>query len=101
MAELGIRKFNDLIGRRDLLDFEGAETHWKAHGLDLAKLIVPLDKQDEQDFFNSKNQDHQLEKALDNVLIKKCKLAISDKETVSLKSKIVNTNRTVGAMLSE
>ena len=51
-------------------------------------------------FFNSKNQDHQLEKALDNVLIKKCKLAISDKETVSLKSKIVNTNRTVGAMLS-
>jgi glutamate synthase (NADPH/NADH) large chain len=100
MAELGIRKFNDLIGRRDLLDFEGAETHWKAHGLDLDKLIIPLDKQDEQDFFNSKNQDHQLEKALDNVLIKKCELAISDKETVSLKSKIVNTNRTVGAMLS-
>ena len=100
MAELGIRKFNDLIGRRDFLDFEGAETHWKAHGLDLAKLIVPLDKKDEQDFFNSKNQDHQLDKALDNALIKKCKLAISNKETVSLKSKIVNTNRTVGAMLS-
>ena len=100
MAELGIRKFNDLIGRRDLLDFQGAESHWKAHGLDLAKLIVPLDKQDEQDFFNSKNQDHQLEKALDNALIKKCKSAILDKEKVSLKSKIVNTNRTVGGMLS-
>ena len=89
-----------MIGRRDLLDFQGAESHWKAHGLDLAKLIVPLDKQNEQDFFNSKSQDHQLEKALDNALIKKCKLAISDKETVSLRSKIVNTNRTVGAMLS-
>ena len=100
MADLGIRKFNDLIGRRDLLDFQGAESHWKAHGLNLAKLIVPLDKQDKQDFFNSKSQDHQLEKALDNSLIKKCKLAIADKETVSLKSKIVNTNRTVGAMLS-
>ena len=100
MADLGIRKFNDLIGRRDLLDFQGAESHWKAHGLNLAKLIVPLDKQDKQDFFNSKSQDHQLDKALDNSLIKKCKLAIADKETVSLKSKIVNTNRTVGAMLS-
>jgi glutamate synthase (NADPH/NADH) large chain len=51
MADLGIRKFNDLIGRRDLLDFQGAESHWKAHGLNLAKLIVPLDKQDKQDFF--------------------------------------------------
>jgi glutamate synthase (NADPH/NADH) large chain len=100
MAELGIRNFNDLIGRRDLLDFQGAETHWKAHGLDLGKLIVPLDKQDKQDFFNSKTQDHQLNKALDNVLIEKCKLAISDQQKISLKSKIINTNRTVGAMLS-
>ena len=39
--------FNDLIGRRDLIDFNGAEEHWKAHGLDLRKLIVFGKEKDE------------------------------------------------------
>ena len=100
MAGLGISKFNDLIGRRNLLDFGGAEQHWKAHGLNLNKLIVPLEKENNEEFFNSRNQDHGLEKALDNLLIKKCKQSILNKKKISFKSKIVNTNRTVGAMLS-
>ena len=100
MAGLGISKFNDLIGRRNLLDFGGAEQHWKAHGLNLNKLIVPLEKEKNEEFFNCRNQDHGLEKALDNLLIKKCKQSILNKKKISFKSKIVNTNRTVGAMLS-
>ena len=100
MAELGIRKFNDLIGRRDLIDFNGAEEHWKAHGLDLRKLIVNLEKEKDETFYNSKEQNHRLELALDNELISKSKKAISDKIKVNISSKIVNTNRTVGGMLS-
>ncbi len=100
MAELGIKKFNDLIGRRDLIDFNGAEEHWKAHGLDLGKLIVSLEKEKDETFYNSKKQDHRLEFALDNELISKSKKAISDKIKVNISSKIVNTNRTVGGMLS-
>ena len=100
MAELGIRKFNDLIGRRDLIDFNGAEEHWKAHGLDLRKLIVRLEKEKDETFYNSKEQNHRLELALDNELISKSKKAISDKIKVNISSKIVNTNRTVGGMLS-
>ena len=100
MAELGIRKFNDLIGRRDLIDFNGAEEHWKAHGLDLRKLIVSLEKEKDETFYNSKEQNHRLELALDNELISKSKKAISDKTKVNISSKIVNTNRTVGGMLS-
>ena len=100
MAELGIRKFNDLIGRRDLIDFNGAEEHWKAHGLDLRKLIVGLEKEKDETFYNSKEQNHRLELALDNELISKSKKAISDKIKVNISSKIVNTNRTVGGMLS-
>ncbi len=100
MAELGIKKFNDLIGRRDLIDFNGAEEHWKAHGLDLGKLIVSLEKEKDGTFYNSKEQDHRLELALDNELISKSNKAISDKIKVNISSKIVNTNRTVGGMLS-
>ena len=100
MAGLGIRKFNDLIGRRDLIDFNGAEEHWKAHGLDLRKLIVNLEKEKDETFYNSKEQNHRLELALDNELISKSKKAISDKVKVNISSKIVNTNRTVGGMLS-
>ncbi len=100
MAELGIKKFNDLIGRRDLIDFNGAEEHWKAHGLDLRKLIVNLEKEKDETFYNSKKQNHSLELALDNELISKSKKAISDKIKVNISSKIVNTNRTVGGMLS-
>ena len=100
MAQLGIKNFNDLIGRRDLLDFHGAEEHWKAHGLDLARLIVPLTKENNQSFFNSQKQDHRLELALDNFLISKSHEAILNKNKVNFKSKIVNTNRTVGGMLS-
>ena len=100
MAELGIKKFNDLIGRRDLIDFDGAEEHWKAHGLDLRKLIVNLEKEKDESFYNSKEQNHRLELALDNELISKSKKAIIDKLKVNISSKIVNTNRTVGGMLS-
>ena len=100
MAELGVRNFNDLIGRREFLDFQGAKSHWKAHGLDLNKLIVQLETDQNQDFFNSKTQNHGLEKALDNILIKKSHLAIYEQKKVTIKSKIINTNRTVGAMLS-
>jgi hypothetical protein len=37
MAQLGIRKFDDLIGRADLLDTKKAIEHWKAKGLDFSR----------------------------------------------------------------
>ena len=47
MAQLGIRKFDDLIGRADLLDMRKGIEHWKASGLDFSRLfalpIVPAD----------------------------------------------------------
>ena len=47
MAQLGIRKFDDLIGRADLLDTRKGIEHWKAKGLDFARVFalppVPAD----------------------------------------------------------
>ena len=83
-----------------MLNFETADQHWKAHGVDLSKLIVPLEAAPNEKFYNSQSQNHQLEKALDNMLIEKSKRAIEEKQAVKIESNIQNTNRTVGAMLS-
>ena len=100
LAELGIKNFNDIIGRRDFLDYGNADDHWKAHSIDLSKLIVPLSVDSGTKFYNCSSQNHQLEKALDNILIDKCVNAINEKQSVELALNIKNTNRTVGAMLS-
>ena len=39
MAQLGIRKFDDLIGRADLLDTKKGVAHWKARGLDFSRIF--------------------------------------------------------------
>jgi len=100
LAELGFKSFNEIIGKRELLNFETADQHWKAHGVDLSKLIVPLEAAPNEKFYNCELQNHQLEKALDNMLIEKSKRAIEEKQAVKIESNIQNINRTVGAMLS-
>jgi len=100
MAEMGIKNFNDLIGRRDLLNLNSANEHWKAHSLNLSKLIVPLNVDPQTCLYNSEKQDHQLHKALDNILIEQSIESINDKKKVELFFDIKNTNRTVGGMLS-
>jgi glutamate synthase (NADPH/NADH) large chain len=39
MAQLGIRTYDELIGRADLLDKSKAITHWKAQGLDFSNIF--------------------------------------------------------------
>jgi glutamate synthase (NADPH) large chain len=101
MAQLGFRKFTELIGRVDCLVTNDAIKHWKAQGVDLTPILTPAQKpHDEVEVYNTTKQDHGLEHALDVTLIKKCKRAIEKREKVRLDEKIVNTNRTVGTMLS-
>ena len=101
MANLGLRTVNEMIGRVDLLDTRHAIEHWKASGLDLSAILEPA-----QILFNDtevycvKNQDHGLEKALDNELIRLATPALETGEKVSIESKVINTNRVVGTMLS-
>ena len=39
MASLGVRRFDDLVGRVDLLEPDDALSHWQARGLDLTHLL--------------------------------------------------------------
>ncbi|HOB97003.1 MAG TPA: glutamate synthase-related protein, partial [Aquabacterium sp.] len=100
MAQLGIRKFDDLIGRADLLDTKKAITHWKARGLDFSKVFHLPEAPAEVPRFHTEGQDHGLENALDVQLIAKCQPAILRGEKVQFMQDARNRNRSVGAMLS-
>ncbi|QDL53535.1 glutamate synthase-related protein [Rhodoferax aquaticus] len=100
MAQLGIRKFDDMIGRSDLLDMRKGIEHWKATGLDFSRLFAQPQVPADVPRFQVELQDHGLEKALDNVLIAKSRAAIDKGEKVQFIEVARNVNRSVGAMLS-
>ncbi|MFZ4536671.1 glutamate synthase-related protein [Propionivibrio sp.] len=100
MAQMGIRKFNDLIGRADLLDMRKGIDHWKAQGLDYSRIFHCPEKRPGDPVLHCEAQDHGLAKALDNQLIELARPAIEKGEKVRIELPIRNVNRTVGAMLS-
>ncbi len=100
MAQLGIRRFDELIGRSDLLDMKQGIAHWKAKGLDFSRIFYTPSMPPEVARFNSETQDHGLERALDHRLIELAQGAIERGERVSIEMPIRNVNRTVGTMLS-
>jgi len=100
MAQLGIRKFDDLVGRADLLDMRAGIEHWKAKGLDFSKVFYQPPVPAEVARLHTEGQDHGLNKALDNKLIEAAKPALEKGQKVQIESSIINVNRTVGSMLS-
>src|ERR1700737_2841478 len=100
MAQLGIRRFDDLIGRADLLDTKKGIEHWKAKGLDFSRIFYLPQVPEGVAGRAGEVQDHGLQRALDHKLIEKAKAAIDKGEHVSFIEPVRNVNRTVGAMLS-
>ncbi|MFA5059385.1 MAG: glutamate synthase large subunit [Candidatus Omnitrophota bacterium] len=100
MAELGFRKFDDMVGCVDMLETKEAIDHWKAKGLDLTYVLHKPDVPAHVAIRHTSRQDHDLAGALDHELIKLCKDAIEHKKAVKLEIPIKNVNRTVGTMLS-
>ena len=100
MARLGIRRFDDLIGRADLLDMRKGITHWKAKGLDFSKIFHQPAAPAEVARYHRERQNHGLDKALDHRLIELARPALERGEKVRIETPVRNVNRTVGAMLS-
>ncbi|UCG73975.1 MAG: glutamate synthase large subunit [Chromatiales bacterium] len=101
MAQLGFRRIVDMIGRTDVLDKSDAVDHWKADGLDLAPILAQAQKpHPNAEVHCTREQDHGLQLALDNRLIALARPAIERGDRVRSELLIVNTNRTVGTMLS-
>ncbi len=100
MAKLGIRKFQDLIGRSDRLDMRRGVEHWKAKGLDFSRIFHQPDMPADVARRQCEAQDHGLAGALDHALIAASAPALDRKQPVRLAYRIRNANRSVGAMLS-
>lgn len=104
LAELGFRSIEEAVGHAELLDTERAVAHWKAEGLDLEPLFHVPALPDGAVRHQITTQDHGLEKALDNELIKLAADALAahtaeDARPVRAQVAIRNINRTVGTML--
>jgi glutamate synthase (NADPH/NADH) large chain len=100
MAQLGVRRFEELIGRADLLDMKKGLAHWKAKGLDFGRVFHLPAVPPEVPRLHVEQQDHGLAKALDNKLIQRCLPALEKGERVQFMEDARNLNRSVGAMLS-
>ena len=100
MASLGFRTFNEMVGQVGKLDMRRAVEHWKAHGVDLSRILYQPALKPGIGIYHTETQNHHLHRALDQVLIQEAAAALESQAPVRLEHPIRNVNRTVGAMLS-
>ncbi|MDH3719705.1 MAG: glutamate synthase subunit alpha, partial [Planctomycetota bacterium] len=98
----GFRTIDEMVGRVDCLDTDQAIEHWKTDGLDLTELLTPAQKpHSDVEVYCVQKQDHGLEKSLDVTrLLDLARPALEKGERVHAELEIINTNRTVGTILS-
>jgi glutamate synthase (NADPH) large chain len=99
MAQLGIRKFNDLIGRTDLLEQRKVD-HWKAGTVDLSAILYQPEESKRNATYCVESQIHKIDDVLDRKLIDLSARALEHREKVNIAMRISNSDRAVGAMLS-
>lgn len=99
MAKLGFRKFDEMIGRSDLLEMNKAIDFWKAKGLDYSGILYRASTKPD-DVRCTMHQETGLDGALDYELLKKVEKSIETKEPVVVEVPIHNTNRTLGTIIS-
>ena len=99
LAQLGFRSLDEAIGHAEVLDIARAVEHWKADGLDLTPILHVPSLPEGASRHRTTEQDHGLDKALDNELIRICTPALETGEPVRAQLPIRNVNRTVGTML--
>ena len=101
MASLGVRRFEDMIGRTEMLDMDEALEHWKASRVDLSMVLSSPDLPPGTARRRTRPQQPVLDDALDWELVRRCNPALEHGEDVRLGPiPVRNVNRTVGGILS-
>jgi glutamate synthase domain-containing protein 2/glutamate synthase domain-containing protein 1/glutamate synthase domain-containing protein 3 len=100
MAQLGFRRMEDLIGRSDLLEVNGAVDFWKAKGLDFSRIFYRPDTNGLSPRRCVEPQQHAIDGVMDRGLIREAREALESGKKVSVELPIRNVNRATGAMLS-
>jgi glutamate synthase (NADPH/NADH) large chain len=100
MAELGIRRFDDLVGRTDLLTMREVD-HWKAKTVDLSAILYrPAEAAHSSATRYIARSVHKTEEPIDKELVQKAASALEGNAPVVIEMPISNANRAVGARLS-
>ena len=100
LAEMGFRKFEDIVGRTDLLESRTDIDHWKASKVDLSQILYRPKEAEIHENHCVCLQKHKIDEIMDRSLIKIGNNAIKNKKRIWISKSIQNTDRTVGAMLS-
>ncbi len=98
LAEMGFRKFDDIIGRTDLIETTHSEYNDKAALLDFSRMLHR--EESTAAIHNTEEQQHDIDHVMDRAIIEAAKPALECGKEVSLEYAIGNTDRAVGAMIS-
>ncbi len=99
LASMGFTKLEQLVGRTDFLMEKADNSHWKARGLNFAKLFH-MPSTDESAIRHNGSQVHPIDDVLDRKLIAEAEAALTARQQVKISTTIKSLNRSVGAMLS-
>ncbi len=100
MAELGFRTINEMIGQTDVLEKRDDIDHWKAKKIDLSRILYKPETAPNVGIYKQQEQDHGIDEVLDWDLIEAAMPALEELEAVNDDFRLINTNRSVGTMLS-
>jgi len=100
MSQLGVRSIQELVGRTDLLQVQGLKRHWKSEKLTLENILFQQSNIYNTALYCNQEQDHGISDVLDHKMIDLSAIALNHNQTYQAKFEIKNTDRAVGAMLS-
>jgi glutamate synthase (ferredoxin) len=100
MASLGFRTLKEMVGQTHKINAKKAVAHYKAKGIEIASILHQPESEATTSLSNSEKQNHNLENVLDMQILNDAKSAIVNKKTINLSYPIQNTDRTLGAIIS-
>ncbi|CAM3516108.1 Ferredoxin-dependent glutamate synthase 1 [Vibrio aerogenes CECT 7868] len=100
MAELGFRTIDEMVGQANKLKVRDDIQHWKYKHLDLSPVLHMESPRKEDGIYCQTTQNHALEEVLDRRLLEAAAPALERGEAVQAEFPILNTDRSVGSMLS-
>jgi len=100
MAELGFRTVKEMVGQVQKIDASKATDSYKTRGIDLSAILHQPEGEGSHILSNTEKQNHGLDNVLDMTINRDAKAAIKHKVATELNYKIQNTDRTVGAIIS-
>jgi glutamate synthase (NADPH/NADH) large chain len=89
-----------MVGQTQCLTQLTNVEHWKYKGVDLKPLLHKEECDENETLYKSIEQKHLIDDIIDREMIKDAQVALNSLQSVELKYDVINTDRTVGAMIS-